>query len=251
MHDGAATDPLGASHTPEAIKARLGKVRPPSLVRDAVLGASDGCVTTFAVVAGAVGGDLADRVVIILGFSNLIADGFSMAAGNYMGAKSVDEELEKARAEERRHIESIPEGEKEEVRQIFASKGFRGELLEKVVSVIVGDRKLWIDTMITEELKLRIGEARPQRAALATFGAFCLAGMVPLLPFLVPWFDTAASFRASCAATASSFFLIGLTKGHLVGQSRWKSGIQTLLLGGAAAILAYGVGFGLSRMSGQ
>lgn len=241
-------DSLALSHTPQAIRARLERAKHPSLVRDAILGATDGCVTTFAVVAGAIGGELSDRVVIILGFANLLADGFSMAASNYLGAKSLNEELDKAIAEELEHIERIPEGEREEIRQIFASKGFEGDLLEKVVSVIAGNRKTWVDTMITEEVGLRLGDAKPRRAAWATFGAFCLAGMVPLLPFLLPWFGTQASFPASCLATAAAFFLVGAIKGRVVGQVPWKSGGATLLLGGAAASLAYGVGLGLSGL---
>ena len=134
---------------------RLNSGRNPSLVHDAILGATDGCVTAFAVDAGAVGGALDDKVVIILGFANLLADGFSMAASNYLGTRSVNEELEQAKVTEVRHIEEVPEGEKEEVRQIFASKGFQGDLLEKVVSFVVGNRQLWVDTVITDELGLR------------------------------------------------------------------------------------------------
>ena len=240
--------PLREQHTPEAIRARLRRKQPPSLVRDAMLGATDGCVTTFAVVAGAVGGGLSDRVVIILGFSNLLADGFSMAASNFLGAKSVDEELERAKIEERNHIEAVREGEVEEIRQIFASKGFQGDLLEKVVSVIVGNRRIWVETMITDELGLRPGEAWPMRAAWATFTAFCLAGIIPLLAFLFPQLDPREGFRVSCLATAAAFFLIGFTKGRLVKRSAWKSGLGTLLLGGSAAALAYITGFGLSEL---
>lgn len=248
MSDPKPSNPLKAEHTPEAIRTRLGTRPPPSMVRDAILGAIDGCVTTFAVVAGAVGGGLSDQVVIILGFSNLLADGFSMAASNYLGAKSENEALEQARNMEQDHILAVPEGEVEEVRQIFAAKGFQGELLEQVVSVIVGDRRLWVDTMVIEELGLKSGDARPMRAAWATFVAFCLAGIVPLLAFLTPGLPSSDSFKVSCVATAATFFLSGFIKGRLLGRPAWKSGSLTLLLGGAAAILAYATGFGLSRL---
>lgn len=246
--EGAVPNPLVSSHTPEAIRARLGMPKPPSPLRDSVLGATDGCVTTFAVVAGAVGGGLSDAVVIILGFSNLLADGFSMAAGTFLGARALNEELEKARREERMHIERLPEGEKEEVRQIFAAKGFRGEVLEEIVSVISRDKRLWVDTMVAEELRLSPHRSSPRRAAWSVFGAFCLAGMAPLLPFLLPWLSSAQSFRISCLATAATFLLVGYAKGRIVRGSAWKSGLLTLLLGGSAALLAYGMGFALSRL---
>lgn len=246
--DHKASDPLASSHTPEAIRARLGMPKPPSLLRDSVLGATDGCVTTFAVVAGAIGGGLSDAVVIILGFSNLLADGFSMAAGNYLGARAANEELEKARDMERLHIERQPEGEKEEVRQIFAAKGFQGDLLERIVSVIADDKRLWVETMVSEEHKLANWDAKPKRAAWAVFGSFCIAGTAPLLPFILPGLDSEKSFLASCLATGATFVLIGYVKGRIVNGSAWKSGLLTLLLGGSAALLAYGVGFALSRL---
>ena len=92
------------------------------------------------------------RPVIVLGFANLLADGLSMAVSNYQGTKSQREQVEQARRKEEHHIEQIPEGEREEVRQIFARKGFEGGVLEKIVEVITQDRQLWIRTMLTEEL---------------------------------------------------------------------------------------------------
>jgi hypothetical protein len=91
------TRDLEAEHLPQAIARRLAAHRRHGYVGDAVLGAVDGCVTTFAVVAGAVGGGFAEIVVIVLGFANLLADGFSMAISNYLGTKSEREEVEKAR----------------------------------------------------------------------------------------------------------------------------------------------------------
>lgn len=241
---------LANDHTPEAIRARLTKGQSPSVIRDAVLGGIDGCVTTFAVVAGAVGASLQESVIIILGFANLLADGFSMAAGNYLGAKSVNEEVGKAMSEENQHIERIPEGEKEEIRQIFSAKGFEGDLLERIVAVVVGNRKLWIETMVTDELGLRPGDSRPFRAAWATFIAFCFAGAVPITIFIIPGLSSSDRFIWSCFATATTFFLIGFLKGRVLRRSSWKSGLETLMLGGAAAGLSYLVGFLLRSIAG-
>lgn len=218
---------------------------------DAVLGGIDGCVTTFAVVSGAVGAGFSAAVVIILGFANLLADGFSMAVSNYLNTKSQLEAVEKARRMENRHIDQIPEGEREEIRQIFARKGFGGEVLEKIVQVITSDRKLWVETMLVEELGLQISGPRPVRAGLATFFAFGVVGLIPLLPFLVPGAETAADrFFASAVMTAVAFAGVGLVKGWVVERPILRSGVETLSIGGGAAALAYVIGLLLGNAFG-
>lgn len=241
---------LAAEHRPDAVRARLDAQRRHSYVGDAVLGGIDGCVTTFAVVAGAVGAGFSSVVIVVLGFANLLADGFSMAVSNYQSAKSQREQLEEARRTEARQIERIPEGEREEVRQIFARKGFAGKTLEKIVSVITADRELWIETMLTEELGLQLEGPRPIRAALTTFAAFLLVGLLPLLPFLMSGLSPATTFAASAAATALAFFGVGLAKGAVLGRSALRSGVETLLMGGGAALLAYVVGYWLQQAFG-
>ena len=151
---------LEALHHPEAIRERLDTNRR-SYLPEAVLGAVDGCITTFAVVAAAIGGGLSGGVVIILGVASLLADGFSMAVSSYNAARSEIDELNRARQVENNHIDQIPEGEREEVRQIYAAKGLEGAVLEQVVEKITSDRKLWVDTMLIEEWGLRIHEGSP------------------------------------------------------------------------------------------
>src|SRR5678815_4836698 len=224
---------LEIEHHPHAIRDRLTERHRPRYLGDAVLGGIDGCVTTFAVVAGAVGGGLPPGVVIILGFANLIADGFSMGVSNYLGTKSELQEIDEIRRSERLHIEQVPHGEREEIRQIFASKGFEGEVLDKIVEVITSDRKQWIDTMVTDEYGLQLSGPSPWRAAGATFIAFLAAGFVPLFPFLLP-LKLAASgiFLLSTVATMLTFFLIGVAKGRVLERSLVRSGFETLAVGG-------------------
>lgn len=211
----------------------------------------DGAVTTFAVVSGTAGASLSPGVAIVLGLANLLADGFSMAVGNYLSTKTEREVVERARRKEEAHIDQIPEGEREEVRQIFAGKGFEGEVLEQIVEVITNDRRQWVDTMITEEHGLRLETPSPTIAALVTFGAFGLAGLVPLLPFLfVDASESDLVFAGSSIATAGTFFLIGWFRGHLLVQSRWRSAAEALAVGISAAALAYGVGAVLHGLVG-
>jgi VIT1/CCC1 family predicted Fe2+/Mn2+ transporter len=234
--------PIHDEHLPAAITARLDAGRRHSYLGDAVLGGIDGCVTTFAVVAGAFGAGFPRLVVIVLGFANLVADGFSMAVGNYLGTKSQRQEVEKTRAAEERHIDEVPDGEREEIRQIFARKGFAGDDLERVVDVITRDRRLWVDTMLTEEYGLQVEGPSPLLAGTATFAAFALVGLIPLLPFLAPGLASERMFAASAVATALAFTAVGVGKGWVLHKPLLRSGLETLLIGGGAALLAYLVG---------
>ena len=231
---------LESAHRPEAIRARLDREPRASYLGDAVLGAIDGCVTTFAVVAGATGAAFPASVLVVLGLANLVADGFSMAVSNYQGTKTGRERLKRIAGEEMEHIRLHPEGEREEIRQIFARKGFAGETLEHIVETISRDREVWVDTMLKEEHGLQPqGAPNPLRAGLATFGAFLLAGFLPLLPFLSPWDIAGDRFLDSAALAAVVFFGIGMARGVVLGRRALYSGAETLLMGGSAAALAF------------
>ena len=242
---------LRAEHHPERIRRRLGKQNGGGYLGDAVFGAVDGCVTTFAVVAGAMGANLSNTVVIILGFANLLADGFSMAVSNYLGTKSDRERVDQARRDEERHITQVPEGEREEIRQIFAGKGFGGETLENIVEVITSNRKLWVDTMVSEELGLHLTGRSPVCAGFATFAAFLVAGFVPLLSFLIPGLDQSQRFGLSILLAGIAFAGVGVAKAFVVDRPLFRSGLETLLTGGGAAALAYIIGVLLRLWLGE
>ncbi len=226
-------------HSAESIGKRLAAGPRHSYVRDWIYGGIDGSVTTFAIVSGVVGAELSPAVILVLGLANLIADGFSMAASNYMGTKAEQEDVKHLEAVEYRHIEVVPEGEREEVRQIYKEKGFEGEELEHVVQLITADRKRWVQTMLTEEYGLPREVRSPHLAALSTFSAFLLCGLVPLLPFLLGMAD---AFWFSTVLTGAVFFAIGSVKSWWSTTPWWRSGLETLLVGSAAAGLAYVVG---------
>ena len=127
---------LEHSHTRQAIKERIARGPHSNYLRDWIYGGIDGAVTTFAIVAGVAGADLAATVVLVLGFANLLADGFAMAASNYSGTKAEHDDYVRVLNIERKHIAILPDGEREEIRQIFAAKGFSGDDLERIVTVI-------------------------------------------------------------------------------------------------------------------
>src|SRR5262245_30070807 len=160
---------LQADHTPAAIARRLEGQRSQSYLRDFVYGSIDGSITTFAVVAGVIGAGLSTGVIIILGLANLLADGFSMAVGNFLGTRADEQLLARARGIEESHIDVIPRGEVEELRQIFRQKGFEGELLDRIVAVVTANRKLWVDTMLQDEWGLSLSARSAWKAGLVTF----------------------------------------------------------------------------------
>ena len=237
------------SHTEHGIAERLSEQRRPSYLKDFVYGAIDGAVTTFAVVSGVAGAGLSGNVVLILGVANLVGDGFSMAAGNFMGTRAEKEQLHKLRQMELAHIEHIPEGEREEIRQIFQQKGFDGPLLEEVVEVITADKQRWVETMLQEEHGLSLTPISAWKAAVTTFLAFLVIGTIPLLPFLgaLFGFQTAESaYLISTILTGGAFFLVGAAKSRFVDHHWFYSGMETLIVGGVAAGLAYLCGLLLS-----
>lgn len=233
---------LQEEHSPENIKKRISEKQKHSYLADAVLGGIDGCITTFAIVASAVAAGFPKVVALVLGLANLAADGFSMAASNYQAAKSRADRVTTIRKEEESHIDLIPEGEQEEIRQIFANKGFKGKTLEKIVSVITSDRKLWVDTMLKDEHGLQIDMPCPVSSGFATFMAFVIIGLLPLAPFMLPGIEPETIFPLSCGIAAITFFCIGAVKGAVLRQSVLLTGINTLIVGGIAALLAYLIG---------
>lgn len=239
-----------ADHRPEAIRMRLSREPQRSYLSDAVLGAIDGCVTTFAVVAGATGAGFPAIVIVVLGIANLVADGFSMAVSNYQATKTERDTFEQARRAEHEHIRIFPEGEREEVRQIFERKGFRGQTLDRIVDVITHDRGVWVETMLKEELGLQTGGADPMRAGIATFIAFAVAGLIPLLPFLIPVEPVLDRFVLSSVMTGVAFFGIGTARGLILGMPALRAGAETLVMGAAAAGLAFVIASALLRLGG-
>lgn len=216
---------------------------------DFIYGSIDGAVTTFAIIAGVVGASLSPGIILILGFANLFADGFSMAAANYQASKARNEFIEMKRKQEEWEIDNLEEQEKEEIREIYRKKGFKDELLEEVVRTITSRRKVWVDTMMKEELGLIEDGKNPTDNSVSTFIGFNLVGLIPLIPFMVFMFmkidANSEAFVYSTILVMAAFFLVGMIKGKIVKKPKIRSGFYTLIIGGIASLVAYFVGYGL------
>ena len=233
-------------HTPDAIRERLTQGVSQGFLKDSIFGAIDGAVTTFAVVSSVAGAGLPAGLVIILGAANLIADGFSMASGNFLGTHAENQAANRTRREEEREIEMHPDGEREEIRQIFAAKGFHGETLERIVEVITADKQRWVDTMLQEEHGIHSAQPAAWKAATATFLAFLLVGAVPLIAYVVDLARPgvlANPFAVACVLTMVSFGVVGALKARVVGQNTLAGVFETIAVGALASGMAYGVGY--------
>ncbi len=245
---------LEHSHDPQDIAARLSNPPGQHYLKDAIYGAVDGAVTTFAVVSGVAGAGLSSSVVLILGIANLAADGFSMAAANFLGTRAENQRIDQLRAIEREHIAICPEGEREEVRQIFKLQGFEGELLDATVKQVTENEEMWIETMLRSEYGVSRDYPAPLPAALITFASFCAVGLLPLLPFVANWIWgsqlTSSPFLISAVMTSVAFLAVGGFKAGFVRQHWAWSAMETLLVGSVAAGLAYLCGYLLGGLHG-
>jgi VIT1/CCC1 family predicted Fe2+/Mn2+ transporter len=222
-------------------------------LEDMVYGALDGIATTFAVVSGVVGASLPTGVILILGFANLLADGLSMGVGNYLGTKSELDFQQREREREISEVEDVPEVERQEVRDIYAKKGFKGEDLEHVVDVISSDRKVWVDTMMVEELNIIEKNKRPLIAGLTTYIAFIAAGFIPLSSYLLAGIlkiPQSQLFSFAVALTAVTIFAVGSARSLLITKPWYVAGLEMLLAGGTTAAIAYYIGRVLSNLVG-
>lgn len=213
-------------------------------MREFVYGGIDGAITTFAVVAGGFGAGLDTGIIIILGFANLLADGFSMSVGAYLAAKSDRENFKKHEKIEYWEVENIPEMEREEIREIYQAKGFKGDLLEKVVNQICSDKHLWVAEMMKDELNMMEENKSPFKIGLATLISFILVGFIPLLVYLIDFFSPIRThlFLGTSLLTGLAFILIGWMKSWVNQTAILKSISETVGLGFLAALVAFYVG---------
>ncbi|HOM72252.1 MAG TPA: VIT1/CCC1 transporter family protein [Armatimonadota bacterium] len=215
---------------------RLGGIH----VEDMVLGANDGIITTFAVVAGATGGSLSTAVILILGFANLFADAVSMGTSNYLGKRSRRDYVEAQREMEEWEVHHTPEDEKQEIRDIFQKKGLENGELDTVVDAITQNRSAWVDVMMSMELGLAESPSSPWKHGMTTAVAFIIAGLVPLIPYL--FCSGTVCFGISAVAAAIMLFTTGALRTLITGVNWLRGGLEILGVGSAAALIAYGVG---------
>lgn len=215
-------------------------------LKEIVYGASDGIVTTFAVVAGFTGAQSGINqfpvvIVLIFGFANLFADAFSMGLGNVLSILANKDVYKTEKEKELYEIKHNPEFEKMETIYILKKQGFTDDQAEKITEIYANNPMYWADFMMRYELEMPTPEhENPALTALATFSAFVSFGFIPLIPYLVITGDS--KFIISIAFTFISLVLLGVLRWKVTTQTLVRSVGEIVLLGGIAATIAYLVG---------
>jgi VIT1/CCC1 family predicted Fe2+/Mn2+ transporter len=210
-------------------------------VRDIVIGMSDGLTVPFALAAGLTGAIASSRLIVTAGFAEIAAGSIAMGLGGYLAARSDAEHYASERAREVAEIATVPEEEAEEVRQIFESYGLTSEESASVVAALRRRPQDWVAFMMRFELGLE--EPKPGRAlrsALTIAIAYVVGGLIPLSAYLM-FADAHRALSVSIAVTLVALAVFGAIKGRFTGTSMIRSGLQTVLIGGAAAMAAFGI----------
>ncbi len=222
-------------------------------IKSMVYGGLDGIITTFAVVAGVAGASLSAGIVLILGFANLIADGLSMAIGDFLSTRAENEYNRTERTREQWEVENHPEGEKRELIEIYTEKGIPEKDAQIIVDIFTEHEKAWVDIMMVEELGIIESDESPLKNAMVTFVAFISFGFLPLLIFVLAYFIPELNdktFLLASVLTGLSLFALGALKVRITERNWLVSGLEMFLVGSLAAAAAYGIGYAFSGFGG-
>ena len=218
-----------------------------AILRALILGGQDGLVNVLGIVLAVATATNDIRVILISGLAATFAESISMAAVAYTSQKAAKEYYEKQLAVEQQEIMEKPEIEREEIRKIFSNKGFRGDLLKKIVQHITKDKKLWLETMMTDELGLSKEEfAYPIRDAWVVGVSAIIGSVIPLIPFLL--FDITTAFWATLVFSTIVLFVSGAAKAKFTKINPLKSGAEMAIVGMTAAIAGYLIGAALGAL---
>lgn len=216
------------------------------VVRDIVIGMSDGLTVPFALAAGLSGTVESTRIVVIAGLAEIAAGSIAMGLGGYLAAKT---ELEHYRAEEHREYletQEKPEREAEEVAEVFHAYGLSVEQSAPVVEAIRSDTRRWVEFMMRFELGMEEPDPdRARKSASLIAASYVAGGLIPLFPYIF-WQDVRTALWISTGITPLALFAFGFVKGRFTGVSAAKAGIQTALIGGLAAAAAFALARAIS-----
>lgn len=212
-----------------------------TLLRETILGGQDGLVNVLGVVLGVAAATTDQRIILISGLAATFAESISMGAVAYTSTKAARDFYQSMLEKEKKEIEHIPHLEKQEIKDIYYKKGFRGKLLKDIVKKITSDKKIWLDTMMTEELKLFPEEfSHPLKSALIVGLSSVAGSIIPLIPFFLTTGTNAMLSAASISAIA--LFTGGAIKAKLTIGGWKRSGTEMLLIGMTAALVGFAIG---------
>ncbi len=219
-------------------------------LRDAVFGTQDGLISTVGALTGIAAGTNSGEAVAIAGLVIIAVESLSMASGSYLSSKSNREYLERLLREEEEEIERDPEKERQEIWQMYRARGWTEQEIEIIANRLLSDKQLLLEDMAHKELGIIPGEMEnPLGNAMVMGVCYGLGGIVPVLPYLL--LPIAQAMRVSLLGSLVVLFLFGGLKGRIVKQSWWRSGLEMLLVAGAAAFVGFFIGRLAARWIGM
>ncbi len=215
--------------------------RSASGLSDIILGGQDGLVNVLGVILGVAAASNDPRLVVVAGLAATFAESVSMGAVAYTSTLADADYYDSEREREMRHIEQAPRLEQNEVRQIYAQKGFQGELLERIVDTITASPDVWVAVMMSEEHQLTpVDRKQAWKAALVVGLSAIVGSLIPLAPFV--FLDVSSSMWVSVLVTALVLFGVGAYKAHVTVGNPGRSGLEMAIIGTLSALVGYAVG---------
>ena len=214
------------------------------VVRDIVIGMSDGLTVPFALAAGLSGAINSTGIIVTAGLAEIAAGSIAMGLGGYLAARSDAEHYAKEREREKKEVAEIPHEEMREVAEVFQAYGLTEDETWPIVQALRRQPKNWIDFMMRFELGLE--KPDPKRAFISAFtiaGAYVAGGFIPLAPYIFGH-SASAALLLSVILTLAALLIFGFVKGRFTGMKPLRSALQTALIGSAAA----GAAFGIARL---
>lgn len=218
---------------------------------DFVYAGIDGAVTTFAAVAGVVGAHLSVSVILIMGFANLFADGFSMAVGKYLSDTAELERIQHLKNLQEHALLEKPKESREALVSVLKSFGFTDGALHDATAVITKHPPSWVKLLMHHKENVIEENIDPLKGSLATIAAFMTVGFIPLVGYVFEHFLPVSEqglFWGTCIATLVALFLVGTVKTKFTKKSWIMGGMETAFVGGIAASIAYVIGYALRSL---
>lgn len=211
------------------------------LIRDVVIGMSDGLTVPFALAAGLTGAVAASSIIVIAGIAEIAAGSIAMGLGGYLAGKTEQDHYNSELKREYAEVERIPELEKQEVKDFFEHIGLSEELQSKATEEIARDKKQWVDFMMKFELGLdKPDPKRASKSALNIGVSYIAGGIIPLSPYFFIS-DSKEALKFSIVATLICLFVFGYFKSKITGVPVLAGALKIMMIGALAAGAAYAV----------
>jgi len=208
-------------------------------ITDIVIGMSDGLTVPFALAAGLSGAVDSTAIILTAGLAEIAAGSIAMGLGGYLAGRTEVEHYTAELARERQEVETVPEQEKQEVRDVFAEMGLSHETRDIIAEEMARDKEKWVAFMMKYELGLDKPDPKRARKSALNIGiSYIVGGIIPLAPYFFTGLPS-EGLKWSCMLTVICLFIFGYFKARVTGQPAWKGALRVTLIGSLAAAAAF------------